>query len=293
MITKLVIAGIKFVCKVPENILYDTILNFSEEFTGNEDINLEISYTDKFDVPKEKSITNDILEWYIIKDGIYKYHLIKKDDNTLETIVSLKANEFWSDVIIEAKYDNEVSVEVINILLLEIVFRNRLLFHEGLVLHSSAIEFAGEAVAFTAPSGTGKSTHVSLWEQKYGVKVINDDHPAIRIIDQKPVIFGTPWAGEQRKFNNSSSPLKAVVILKQGAVNKIRKVNNSEVIREFLPRCFIPYYDNKLVAKALGIFNQIMEVINVYSMSCTKDEEAVMLVHDCIWAENSIDEEKL
>ena len=69
-----------------------------------------------------------------------------------------------------------------------------LINHDGLVIHSSSIAFRDKGIIFTAPSGTGKSTHVNLWEQTFGreVTVVNDDTPAIRFINDVPMLSGTP-----------------------------------------------------------------------------------------------------
>ncbi|MDF2540315.1 MAG: hypothetical protein K0S47_33 [Herbinix sp.] len=277
MTIKLVIADIKWYCIVPGLLFNDALLCFANDFSGKEDIKLEIRYTDYFDTPTGVSITNDILEWYIQNNEIYKYHLLKRDDS--DTIfISLKTNESWSDVLIEVRQDYPYAIDMINILLTEIVFRNRLLFHDGLVIHSSAIEFEGNAIVFTAPSGTGKTTHARLWQEKYKVPVINDDHPAVRIIDEKPILYGTPWAGETKKFIDKSCILKGVVILEQGAQNQIWKADKNEIVKEFLPRCFLPYYDKNLMHKSFRIFSDIISNIEVYKLKCKPDQESVQLV---------------
>lgn len=283
MIAKLIIAGIKWTCKVPDAFLNKSILRFSSDFLGNEDINMEIRYTDCFDIPEGASITDEVLEWYLYKDSHFLYHLLKREENNGDIIVSMKANESWSDILIEIKCDSIISIQMTNILLIEIAFRNHLHFHEGLVIHSSAIEYKGDAIAFAAPSGTGKSTHVRLWQETYDVRVINDDHPAVRIIDGKPIIFGSPWAGEANKFNNISSALKGIVILEQGDSNKIWRLNNIEILRELLPRCFLPYYSNGIMMRALRIFNELVNNITVYKLTCKPEKEAVMLVKNNVW----------
>ena len=57
----------------------------------------------------------------------------------------------------------------------------------AVLLHAAAIEVDGCAYAFSAPSGTGKSTHILLWRQRFGerVDIINGDKPIIRRREQK------------------------------------------------------------------------------------------------------------
>ena len=63
-------------------------------------------------------------------------------------------------------------------------------FKDTALIHASLVRQNGKGYAFTAKSGTGKSTHVGLW-LKYlpGCDLMNDDNPIIRIIDGKPYIL--------------------------------------------------------------------------------------------------------
>ena len=76
------------------------------------------------------------------------------------------------------------------------VFSNRLAYTGGLVLHASALSYKGRAIAFSAISGTGKSTHTGLWKEYFGenVEIINDDKPAVCFEGGQPYLYGTPWA---------------------------------------------------------------------------------------------------
>lgn len=55
-------------------------------------------------------------------------------------------------------------------------------FHNILLIHSSVTIKDERAYLFLGKSGTGKSTHSSLWHQHIpGSELLNDDNPAIRI----------------------------------------------------------------------------------------------------------------
>ena len=54
-----------------------------------------------------------------------------------------------------------------------------LLRNEGMMLHASAVEYGGRAVCFSAPPGTGKSTHAERWARLFGASILNDDKPAL------------------------------------------------------------------------------------------------------------------
>ena len=283
MSLKLVIAGIKWVCHVPEGILQPSILSFAEEFSGTGDIELKIVENDSVSIPQGVPITKQVLEWYKT-DGYYEHQLMKAEHGRM--LVSLKANGEWSDILIEISSHDQLTIDFINVILLEVVFRNRLLFHDGLVLHSSSIEYNGEAVAFSAPSGTGKSTHARLWQEMHHVRIINDDHPAIRRVNGKTIIYGTPWAGECQKFHNMSCDLKAIVILEQGNRNQIWRLDGREMLRDLLPRYFLPYHSSELLQRAAKIITEIISSTTVYKLVCRPDEEAVTLVKRSIWSDH-------
>ena len=76
----------------------------------------------------------------------------------------------------------------------------------------------GQAVLFTAKSGTGKSTHTKLWRDLFGERavMVNDDKPLLRILKDGVLVCGTPWDGKHRLSTNCALPLKAICILERG-----------------------------------------------------------------------------
>lgn len=57
--------------------------------------------------------------------------------------------------------------------------------YNAAVFHAALISFDGRGVAFAAPSGTGKSTHIRLWRRLFGSRVecINGDKPLLLFRD--------------------------------------------------------------------------------------------------------------
>ena len=101
-------------------------------------------------------------------------------------------------------------------------FYKELISFGGMMLHSSAVVLDGEAYLFSAPSGTGKSTHTSLWLQHFGDRafILNDDKPAIRVTDNGIFVYGTPFSGKNDISENTGVPLKAVAVLSRGEHGK-------------------------------------------------------------------------
>ena len=112
----------------------------------------------------------------------------------------------------------------------------------GFFLHCSCLKYKEDAIIFTAPSGTGKSTHAALWRRHFGdeVTMINDDKPLVREKDGRFVIYGTPWNGKHGIGTNTSAPVKAVVFLSQAPENTAKPISPVEAITLLLQQTVLP-----------------------------------------------------
>lgn len=61
-------------------------------------------------------------------------------------------------------------------------FNRKILDYGGIMIHASAVAVDGKAYLFSAPCGTGKSTHTKQWQKYFGAEravIINDDKPVL------------------------------------------------------------------------------------------------------------------
>ena len=142
------------------------------------------------------------------------------------------------------------------------------------VFHGAAIEYGGKAYLFTAPSGTGKTTHINLWKQYIGDKVdiINGDKPIIKA-GNVSTVYGTPWAGKEGYQRNASAPLKAICILKQGEENKITKLELAEAVNHLMRQVYLPS-DPSALSKTLELLGKMIENTPVYLLECDISKQA-------------------
>lgn len=163
------------------------------------------------------------------------------------------------------------------------IFRMALTLHGGLVLHSSAISFNGEGILFSAPSGTGKSTHTGLWKQRFpeSVTVVNDDSPGVVFADGKPYICGTPWSGKTEINENMRVPLRAIVFLEQAKENRIAELKPQEAVFRLLREIAVyPYRD--MADIGLETADRLLGQVPCYLLECRPDEEAVETVKNTL-----------
>lgn len=79
----------------------------------------------------------------------------------------------------KAMADGEYSLSYLETLAVYRKIVTRLVFSDILLIHGSAIAVDGKAYLFTAPSGTGKSTHTRMWREYFKDRavMVNDDKP--------------------------------------------------------------------------------------------------------------------
>lgn len=111
-------------------------------------------------------------------------------------------------------------------------FYTQLIKYNGFLLHSSCIVVDNVAYAFSADSGTGKSTHTELWLKHFGNRayMLNDDKPAIRLIDGKVYACGTPWSGKYDYSTPQVVELAGICFLQRSENNWIKKAETSKAV---------------------------------------------------------------
>jgi hypothetical protein len=151
------------------------------------------------------------------------------------------------------------------------------------LFHSSVVSCAGYAYMFLGKSGTGKSTHSSLW-LKYvkGAQLVNDDNPVVRRLPDGFYVFGSPWSGKTPCYRNVRYPLGGVVQLSQAPYNKIHRLNPLAAYAALVPSISGKRWD-KLVAEGLHETENMMAgEIDIWHLECLPDEAAALLCSETI-----------
>ena len=154
---------------------------------------------------------------------------------------------------------------------------------DTLLIHASLVRQNGYGYAFIAKSGTGKSTHVSLWLRHLpGCDLMNDDNPIVRIIDGEAFIFGGPWSGKTPCYRNVKARLGAITRIDRAESNSIEKLPPIEAFASFLPSCSSMKWDEDIFNRICNTVTKIVETTGIYTLHCLPNEEAAVICHDAI-----------
>ena len=158
-----------------------------------------------------------------------------------------------------------------------------LLDYNGILLQSSCVVVYDWAYAFSADSGTGKSTHTQLWLKKFGERayMLNDDKPAIRMIDGKIYACGTPWSG---KFDYSTPkivPLAGICFIERSKDNWIKECDTSKAIFNIFSQSTRRLVERKM-DKMFGVLDEIFAKTTIYQLGCNISQEAVVTSYNAM-----------
>ncbi len=152
-----------------------------------------------------------------------------------------------------------------------------------MVFHSSCIQTGGKAIAFSAPSGIGKSTHAGLW-QRYvpDTVIINDDTPVFRF-DKEDAVYacGSPWSGKTQQNSNCEAPLSAIVMLRRGKINAMRELKGMEAFARLMGQArMLPFKAS--MNQVSDLCEELLSRVPIYELTCDISEDAVRVVKEML-----------
>lgn len=164
------------------------------------------------------------------------------------------------------------------------IYRNiclQIVKSDAILVHSAVIEVDGNAYAFLARSGTGKSTHIALWRKALGerVHIVNGDKPIFRYIDGALYAYGTPWCGKEGWNKNTRARLKAICFLERGAENSIERISASDSSSRLLRQILMPN-DAQGAIKTLEIVDRMLNGTPLWLLKCNISEESAILAYN-------------
>lgn len=158
---------------------------------------------------------------------------------------------------------------------------NKIIEYDGFLMHGVVMSVYDVGVALCALSGTGKTTHSSLWQQMLGERcvIINGDKPLVRIKDNKAYAYGTPWAGKEGINTNARIELKKIGFIERALENKVEGCPAEDCLKRLMAQIYLPS-DTELVLKTLDLIDKLMRSTDLYIIKCNKDISAAETAYE-------------
>lgn len=258
--------------------------NFIPFETDNESLDPLIEVVLSSDFP-------EIIEedWRLLSDvsGIWddRYRFQEGRNYYLTSIISSKDSNTWKMLSTKNFKQSIIYLDVDELYitnklswLIMVAFGQACLSQKSMLIHSSVVLYKGQGFAFLGKSGTGKSTHSRLWmEHLTEVELLNDDSPAIRILESGEVfIYGTPWSGKANCFKNKKAPLAGISRLSQASYNKYKRKEGLEALVTLLPSGSGIRWDNDIFSRMIGVMELLVKHVPIAVLECKPDRDAVL-----------------
>lgn len=152
-----------------------------------------------------------------------------------------------------------------------------------LLLHASLVRQHGWGYAFTARSGTGKSTQVANWLRYLpDCDMMNDDNPVVRMIDGKPVIYGSPWSGKTPCYRDVKAPLGALTLISRAKANSVERLDPLDAFTVLLPAISSMKWNKALYKHQCDTIIQVIGSTDCYTLHCLPDRESAVICNQTI-----------
>ena len=176
----------------------------------------------------------------------------------------LRIRKFSDPFLERATIQRKIAVELIN--------------RDTILLHGSTVGVDGSAYLFTAPCGTGKSTHTRFWREVFGERavMVNDDKAFLRVTAEGVFAYGSPWSGKHGLDSNVCLPLKGICFLQRGSDNRIQRGAARAYFGELCHQTLMPE-DISRQRKAIDLIAALVQQVPLWEMECIKDPSAAFV----------------
>ena len=204
------------------------------------------------------------------------------DSSECDEVITITEEDINSE-----KNDGGYSTQYLEFIALCRKISNRLPLHGGFLLHSAVFDVDGTGVALAASSGTGKTTHMLLWQKYLGERltVVNGDKPFVRFSDNEPntpYAYGTPWNGKEKLGCNMRTPLRHICFIERAQENSCEKIGRNEAINLIFKQIYIPT-EPQAAANALALTDKLLSSSALWRIRCNMDISAAETAYGAIF----------
>ena len=270
----LTLAGLRTILRTPHEITISNNLRpFLCEPHSEIDCTIELQPCDRLPAFSENGVWNGPEYYDSCKDATRTFHCSTPHSAAFAVTEHFENGNIKIRILPAYLHYFTGSAGIFNRIGLETL----LLQHLGLLLHASLIKFDGKAIAFSGPSGIGKSTQANIWQQHFNAEILNGDRAALRKTADGWVAYGCPFAGTSGIYKNDSASLAAIIVLQQSGENRLHRLSPAEALRHIYPELSIHHWNKAFVAKATDIAIELLRNVPIFLLECLPEESAALL----------------
>lgn len=162
---------------------------------------------------------------------------------------------------------------------------------QTLLFHASVIAREGKAYLFLAKSGTGKSTHSTLWLKHVpGCQLVNDDNPVVGVRDGVAYVYGSPWSGKTHCYRDVKFPVGGFVRINRGTECRLERQGIVSSFALLLPSCSGVKWDKRLYRAQGDAIGALVGLAPIYELYCTPYREAAVVCSKGLGAWDGVSE---
>lgn len=215
-----------------------------------------------FRIDNKNSTTEKVCRKYLISD-------------VEECDISLSITE--TDIQLECA-DGVFSSEYLEYVALCRKISEAIPFKNSFLLHSACFDVNGIGIAFAAHSGTGKTTHMLLWQKLLGDKmtIVNGDKPIVRFFEDEPetpYAYGTPWCGKEHLGCNMRTPLKHICFIERADKNSCEPLDKSDAVNLIFNQVYMPK-DPAAMMKTMQLIDRLLSCCKLWKIRCNMESDA-------------------
>ena len=159
-----------------------------------------------------------------------------------------------------------------------------LLQHHALILHSASILYEEQAILFTAPSGTGKSTQTDIWHRnEASVQDLNGDRTVLLRGSEGWMACGIPISGSSDRCEQISAPIAGIVLVSRAEEDSVSELSMMEKIWHLYDQITVCSASASDAEKALDLIMDLIGSERMVQLNCTMRDSACQVLKEALF----------